>query len=235
LIPALLALALLSQTGGTGGLRRVSVTAPITGNGTPGSPVTCRDASGAVSGCVSTGAQTFAGVKTFANQIVGITGTGATPSFVMGTGAAIYSGGGVAGDLTMYVAGSSRYSFTTTDVRPGANNLYPLGTTALRWLGAFFGDSGLTLNFTDSSGTPGAATINKTSGISAMAAAAGSVVITNSTASTSSRIHVQPLRSDATCTATPWIITKAAGSFTVSTQGGAVCTVATSFDWQLFN
>lgn len=81
---------------------------------------------------------------------------------------------------------------------------------------------------TDSSGTPGAATINKASGRSAIAAAASSVVITNSVVSAASKVFISPLSRDTTGLL-PTVTTRGAGSFTVTTS--ANCTSALSFDW----
>jgi hypothetical protein len=53
---------------GSSGLASVSVTAPISGDGTSGSPVTCVSATGSVGGCVTTSAQTIAGAKLFSTS-----------------------------------------------------------------------------------------------------------------------------------------------------------------------
>lgn len=100
--------------------------------------------------------------------------------------------------------------------------------TSFDWAGSLMLDS------TDSTASPGAATINKPSGSSAIAAGASSVVITNNLVSATTNIQVTATEDDATCLAVEWFVTKAAGSFTVgvSQAGGAVtCTTATNFDW----
>ena len=84
---------------------------------------------------------------------------------------------------------------------------------------------------TDTTGTPGAATINKPAGKSAIAAGASSVVITNSLVSASSRVMITPHARDATCK--ELIATPAAGSFTVS--GSASATAALAFSWEVSN
>jgi hypothetical protein len=89
---------------------------------------------------------------------------------------------------------------------------------------------GFYTDFTDSTGTPGNATINKISGSSAIAIGAATVVITNNQAVATSRIIITNTSANATCTGAPWIVTKAAGSFTVTAP--ANCTVAAAtFDW----
>jgi hypothetical protein len=52
-----------------GGSSTVSTSAPITGDGSGGSPITCTAAAAGAAGCVTTGAQTLAGVKTFNDTI----------------------------------------------------------------------------------------------------------------------------------------------------------------------
>lgn len=84
---------------------------------------------------------------------------------------------------------------------------------------------------TDSTGTPGAATINKPTGKSSIAIGAASVVITNSLVSTASRVIITPHARDTTCK--ELIAVPAAGSFTVS--GTANATAALPFSWQVSN
>jgi len=82
---------------------------------------------------------------------------------------------------------------------------------------------------TDSTGTPGAATINKPTGKSAIAAAAASVVITCSECTASSIVLITPHARDATCK--ELIAVPAAGSFTVS--GSAAATATLPFSWKV--
>lgn len=232
MIPLLLTLTLLGQSSGGGGLRRVTTSGPITGTGTAASPVTCRDASGAQSGCVTTGAQSFAGVKTFNNQVVVTAGSGGTNAIVFGaSGTGLYSGGFAANDFSIFTGGGTRWGWGNGNFLAGSNNAYDIGSTAIRFQRIWLGTLGVNLDFTDSTASPGAATINKSSGSSAMASGAGTVMITSSTAAAASRIFVQPTEVDAGCTQAPWIVTKAAGSFTVSTADATTCIAATNFDW----
>lgn len=83
--------------------------------------------------------------------------------------------------------------------------------------------------YTDSSGTPGAATINRPLGRSAIAMGASSVVVTNSLANATSQVDITPEDLDATLTA--WKVTYASGSFTVT--GNAVSTAVWKFRWKL--
>jgi hypothetical protein len=93
-----------------------------------------------------------------------------------------------------------------------------------------FGSNGaMSQRGTDSTGTPGAATINKPTGKSAIAVGASSVVITNSLVSATSRVLITPHARDATCK--ELIAVPAAGSFTVS--GTANATAALPFSWQV--
>jgi hypothetical protein len=92
-------------------------------------------------------------------------------------------------------------------------------------------------NATDSTGTPGNATINKASGKSAVASGAQTCVVTNNLCTASSIVMVTPLAVD---TAAPlYKAVPAAGSFTVTTynNSGVATNVAAnwSFSWIVFN
>lgn len=89
----------------------------------------------------------------------------------------------------------------------------------------------LTVVSTDSSGTPGNATNNNLSGRAAFAAAASTVVITNSLVTAASKVFVSLGGSDATLTSVR--VTPAAGSFTVT--GNAAATATTVFDFLVVN
>lgn len=82
---------------------------------------------------------------------------------------------------------------------------------------------------TDSSGTPGAATINKLCGISAINTGDSSVVVTNSLVTAGSHVLITPHARDATCK--ELIAVPAAGSFTVS--GSAAATAPVPFSWRV--
>lgn len=83
------------------------------------------------------------------------------------------------------------------------------------------------LTRTDTSGSPGNATANTASGKSAVAAAASSVVITNSLVTTNSLIFTQPVTADTTCVSLT--ATSASGSFTATCKAAA--TGNTTFYW----
>lgn len=100
------------------------------------------------------------------------------------------------------------------------------GTTTITRVNA------LSVVSTDSSGTPGNATINNLSGRAAFAAAASTVVITNSLVTAASKVFVSLGGSDATLTG-PVRVTPAAGSFTVT--GNAAATGTTVFDFLVVN
>lgn len=82
---------------------------------------------------------------------------------------------------------------------------------------------------TDSTGTPGNATINKPTGKSAIAIGAASVTITCSLCAAASRVMITPHARDATCT--DLIVVPGAGSFVVS--GAAAATAAVPFSWEV--
>lgn len=85
------------------------------------------------------------------------------------------------------------------------------------------GSGKLVYDTTDSSGTPGAATINKASGKVSIAASAASVVVTDSAVTASSIVTAVFQATDATCTFIKSVV-PAAGSFTVTAN--ANCTAA---------
>lgn len=84
----------------------------------------------------------------------------------------------------------------------------------------------------NSTGTPGAATINQAAGRSSIAAAASSVVITNSLVSTSSIVFAVLQTVDATATQILSCV-PASGSFTIRTN--AVATGTTNVGWVVIN
>lgn len=90
---------------------------------------------------------------------------------------------------------------------------------------------------TDSSGSPGAATINKPSGKSAIAASASAVTITDSTVTANSQIYISPLGADATCIFLRVSAITAATSFVVTGYSAAsvatACTGNQSFFWEV--
>lgn len=82
---------------------------------------------------------------------------------------------------------------------------------------------------TDSTGSPGNATINKPTGKSAIAAGVATVRITNSLVTAASRVNITPHARDATCK--ELIAVPGAGFFDVS--GTANATAALPFSWEV--
>lgn len=93
---------------------------------------------------------------------------------------------------------------------------------------AVLGGGKIVVPTTDSSGTPGNATINNAAGRSAIAIGAATVTITNSLVTAASIVIISPTVRDATATL-PAVTTTGAGSFTVTTVGNA--TAALIFNW----
>jgi hypothetical protein len=91
---------------------------------------------------------------------------------------------------------------------------------------------GLNASFGDSSASPGAATINKSAGRSAIAAGASTVVITNSKVLAASVVLAVLEDGDATATSIR-VSAVAAGSFTVTANAAA--TAATKFRWAVIS
>lgn len=100
-----------------------------------------------------------------------------------------------------------------------------LGTTNVARLTA---DGLLAQSGTDSSGSPGAATINKPTGKSAIASSATSVTITNSLVAAGDQVHVTWHGDLGAQSKVPWVTT-AAGSFTVNV--GTAPAGAVPFCW----
>lgn len=113
------------------------------------------------------------------------------------------------------------YSSTTLEVVAGVVQLFDGSAYSWKVTQGRIDQSG-----TDSSGTPGAATINKPSGKSAIAAGATSVVITNSLVAAGDQVHITwhgdhgQIRD--------WVTT-AAGNFTVNLNAAA--SANTAFCW----
>lgn len=131
----------------------------------------------------------------------------------------------------------------------GSNVAVQIGNTAtltvLTYIAGFYADSAvatrllgvhnsgrLDFSTSDASGTPGAATINKPSGQVAIAAAAASVVVTNSLVSTTSIVLPVIQTADATLTFIKSCV-PASGSFTIT--GNANATAATKVGFLVFN
>lgn len=110
---------------------------------------------------------------------------------------------------------------------PSADQSINLGSSALEWSTFFLGGS-LVLASTDSSGTPGNATINKPSGRSAIALGAATCTVSNTLVTAATRVFISARTRDATGLL-PLVTTVAGGSFTVTTVGN--CTAALVFDW----
>lgn len=113
----------------------------------------------------------------------------------------------------------------TTAITPASTGASDLGTTALRW-GMLWLDATNTAG-----GTTGAQTINKTSGTVNFAAAATSLVVTNSKVSTSSLIFVQKRTDDSTCNIRSAV--PGSGSFTINMTAG--CAAETSVGFVVIN
>lgn len=114
---------------------------------------------------------------------------------------------------------------TSTLLSIGGTTLYELPAGILN-ISAMIAQPG-----TDSTGTPGNATINKATGKSSIALGAASVTITNSLCSAASRVMITPHARDATCV--DLIAVPGAGSFVVS--GAAAATADLPFSWEVSN
>jgi hypothetical protein len=90
----------------------------------------------------------------------------------------------------------------------------------------------LIFEYTDSTGSPGNATIDKPSGKSAVASGASTCVVTNSTCKSTSNVIITPLSSLSACGITEYYVTPADGSFTVTVDAASA---DWSFCWLVIN
>ncbi len=91
--------------------------------------------------------------------------------------------------------------------------------------------SGLVLGYTDSSGTPGAASTTTPRGRAAIAASASSVVITNALCLATSTVLIAPKQVDSTLI--NWGVAPGAGSFTLT--GNTTANATFIFDYVIIN
>lgn len=110
---------------------------------------------------------------------------------------------------------------------PVSNAAVDFGSSSLAWRNLYL-TGAVVQNGTDSTASPGAATINKPLGKSAIASGASSVVITNNTVVAASVILITPVDADATCTGLR-VSSTGSGTFTVSCAANATAT--TKFNW----
>lgn len=115
------------------------------------------------------------------------------------------------------------YSSTVLEVVAGTMQLFDGSAYSFKVTSGRIDQSG-----TNSSGTPGAATINKPTGVSAIANGASSVTITNSLVTASSRVMITWHNDHGA--ARTWVA-RAAGSFTVNISSNATADAA--FSWEV--
>lgn len=132
---------------------------------------------------------------------------------------------GGSGALIKLTQPSGLVEFTGAQVSPSVNGTTDLGSSTFSYKQIF-------LNATiTAGGTTGAQTINKSAGQVNFAAAASSLVVTNSLATTSSLIFAIAQTNDTTCSVKG--VTKASGSFTITMT--AACTAETPVAFWVLN
>jgi len=156
-----------------------------------------------------------AAVAITGGTITGTTISGSTGSFttLTATGAVTANPANLAVSLAPSGTGNATFGASGT------------GSTTVTRVGS------LTVLSTDTSGTPGNATINTLSGRAAFAAAGTTVVVTSSSVTANSKVFVSLRGGDATLVSVR--VTPAAGSFTVT--GNAAATATTIFDFFVVN
>ena len=186
---------------------------------------------GSTRGLTITGAA-GTGTAVFDRTIIGIDGTAVNPTYCFAdTNTCFYRGGTSAEDVSIITGGSTRWSLTSSGIVPGANNAYDLGTSAARFKDVY--QAGVHIQtWEDDSGTPGNTTCNQRLCRVAVATAATTVVITNSTATASDTCQaVMRAGSNTVCTQV-LSCTAAASSVTV-VLNGACATAAGVVDVHL--
>lgn len=136
--------------------------------------------------------------------------------------------------FTSDIANGVLYSFEDPTTLATNNNTFAFlrarhttgGTPVTIW--TLFGNGRMAFDSTDSSGTPGAVTLNKPSGKVAIAAGASSVVVTNSCVSATSIVLPVLQTTDATLTFIKSCV-PSAGSFTVTGNANATAAVTVGF------
>lgn len=124
------------------------------------------------------------------------------------------------------------FDVTGRTLAPTADDTYDLGATGSRWRKLVLGLGGIQIGLTDSSGTPGAATINRPAGKVAIDAGASSVVVTNSLVTAASLVFCVLQTADGTLTTIRSVV-PGSGSFTVT--GNANATAATKVAFLVIN
>lgn len=190
--------------------------------------LTINNASGLVT--VAQGALTVSGTGTSSIASVTTAWTAPSPSLfaAAATGPIQWTSNISAANAGSTIA-TAMYTVFPQNALDAADWILSIGTAAAAAnLFAVRYDGSIVLPTTDSSGTPGAATINQATGRSAIAAGASSCVITNSLVTAASHVFISTRTRDATGLL-PLVTAIGAGSFTVSTS--ANCTAALTFDW----
>lgn len=118
------------------------------------------------------------------------------------------------------------YTANALDATDLVFSIATMGNT-IKLFGVTYAGS-LVIPNTDSTGTPGAASINQAAGRSSIALGAATITITNSLVTAASMIFISPLARDATGLL-PAVTTTGAGSFIVTTT--ANCTANLPFNW----
>lgn len=193
-------------------------------NGTSASDVGVKVGVSTADGSVNSNATLFmvsTGIGGTEVQRLGVKTLGAASGFYLfgvGTAGALSINNSVGTQLlwgtNSLVIDSSNQTFSNS----GVGNIFRMG-----------GTGAISMRGTDSTGTPGAATIDKPIGKSAIAAGSSSVVINNSLATAAMHCVMTPHARDATCK--ELIAVCGAGSITFS--GSANATAALPFSWEL--
>lgn len=202
-------------------------------------------ASGSSAGAVTTGAQTLAGAKTLtanltvprgwavvssdsisitlgqfgitANAAIGVNGVqlGASAGLVSAINSSIPVW--LRGNMTDGAAAVGVVSDALNALSTSGAKIHSFRNATVE-KASIDKDGKLMVGTGDSTGTPGAATINQPSGKAALAAGTGAagIVITNSLVTANSHIHITPLDIDAT--ALRYKVAAAPGSFTITTN-----------------
>ncbi len=248
----------LNTASGSAFITSIAAPAAASANGlsVSGTALSATPADGTHPGIVTTGSQTFAGVKTFSSAITASAGVNSdsiqgitSANFTLGN--SVYIGMlhlGVAtpavGNYVLFGDGTNNY----LNCPYGGAIVFRSGNEGVAWLGAVgatyifdltaqglnTSPTKIRISFTDLSGTPGAGTANTATGLFAVVASSASTFkITNAAVEAGSVIIATPQTSDETCIGVACIPTT--GGFNVTPLGAAAPTGNQVYQFVVFN
>lgn len=208
-------------------LTAVGSTPAAAGASLAGQVLTLQPASSTLPGLLTAGAQTIAGAKKFTSKIDATAAAASTP-LIGGDFAAGFGISFPTADNSIYFRSGSNLGGDFFFVDVNGNQYGRVMNAGLNFTDVSSGCQGkITYAYTDSSASPGNATINKASGRSAIAAAATAITVTNNVCTATSIVTITP--EDLDTTLLTYKCVPGSGSFVVT--GVAAATANWKFRW----